>query len=147
MLVKSDVRQPLAFACVLTVLLLSRVGRHYYDLVQAARPKRQPAARSVSTAVEMISSESAAQTAPAPMTGPWSRQQRKGELRVGAIFQETPDVKTFRLIAEDGGSLPFEYRPGQFLNIQLTIDGKRVKVAGLVLACQARLLTPAAVDA
>ena len=126
MLVKSDVRQPLAFAGVLAVLLLSRVGRHYYDLVQAAKPKLQPAVRSVSTSAGSMFTQSEVLTAPGVVSPSQPRQQWKGGLRVGAIFQETPDVKTFRLIAENGGPLPFEYRPGQFLNIQLMIDGKRV---------------------
>ncbi|HEY4183720.1 MAG TPA: 2Fe-2S iron-sulfur cluster-binding protein, partial [Polyangia bacterium] len=49
-----------------------------------------------------------------------------GELRVARIFEETPDVRTFRLMREDGQPLPFEHKPGQYLNLALTIDGKRV---------------------
>ena len=37
MLVKSDVREPLAFAAVLVVLLGARFGRHYFELLQIAR--------------------------------------------------------------------------------------------------------------
>ena len=47
-------------------------------------------------------------------------------MKVAAIFQETPEVKTYRLTAADGGPFPFAYLPGQFLNVQLMIDGKRV---------------------
>ena len=47
-------------------------------------------------------------------------------MKVAAIFQETPEVKTFRLTAADGGPFPFAYLPGQFLSVQLMIDGKRV---------------------
>ena len=38
-------------------------------------------------------------------------------VRVAQIIQETPNVKTFRLAPMDGGPLPFEYLPGQFLNV------------------------------
>ncbi|MCX7400040.1 MAG: FAD-binding oxidoreductase [Planctomycetales bacterium] len=50
----------------------------------------------------------------------------KEELRIAAIFQETPDVRTIRLMSADGGEFPFVYQPGQFINIQLMIDGKRI---------------------
>jgi len=46
MLVKSDVRQPLAFEGVLAVLLSYRVGRHYFDRFKAAKPRLRSAARS-----------------------------------------------------------------------------------------------------
>jgi ferredoxin-NADP reductase len=35
-------------------------------------------------------------------------------------------VKTFRLVATDGGALSFEHAAGQYLNLALAIDGKRV---------------------
>src|SRR5262249_50612536 len=50
-----------------------------------------------------------------------------GNLRVSRIFQETPDVKTFRLMNPLGGVLPFSYLPGQFLTITVPIDGKPMK--------------------
>jgi ferredoxin-NADP reductase len=50
-----------------------------------------------------------------------------GKLRVGRIFQETPDVKTFRLMNPLGGVLPFTYLPGQFLTVTVIPDGKPVK--------------------
>ncbi len=46
-------------------------------------------------------------------------------LRVAKIYQETPDVKTFRLVACHGGPLPFNYLPGQFLTLTLPIDEKK----------------------
>jgi ferredoxin-NADP reductase len=49
-----------------------------------------------------------------------------GELRVADVVQETPDVKTFRLVPAAGGKLPFVHQPGQYLNLALSIDGKRV---------------------
>jgi glycine betaine catabolism B len=40
------------------------------------------------------------------------------------ITNETPDVKTFYLVAES--SMLFSYKPGQFVNIEVEIDGKPV---------------------
>lgn len=50
-----------------------------------------------------------------------------GQLRIGRIFAEAPDVKTFRLMNPLGGVLPFTYLPGQFLTVTVPIDGKSVK--------------------
>lgn len=105
LLVKSDVRQPVAFGIVLTGLLGTRFGKHYFELLQIAKAHRSRlATKSVSPVKSQI----------------W-----KGELSVAAITQVTPDVKTFRLQAKDG-VLPFEHQPGQYLSLQLTVDGKRV---------------------
>ncbi len=43
----------------------------------------------------------------------------RGSLRVGAIFQETPSIRTFRLVDPGGHSIPFDFLPGQFLWINL----------------------------
>ena len=40
------------------------------------------------------------------------------------IIDETSDVKTFRFVAEP--RILFDYQPGQFVNLELTIDGKPV---------------------
>ena len=49
-----------------------------------------------------------------------------GSLVVERITQETRDVKTFRLRLPGGGRLPFQHVAGQYLQLTLTIDGKRV---------------------
>ena len=106
MLVKSDVRQPLAFATVIGLLLLYRIGAHYFGLraeVRAARAKR------------------AAAPAASPRRPFWS-----GELVISRIFPESHDVKTFRFTPVDGGPLPFTHVAGQYLNLALTIGGRRV---------------------
>jgi ferredoxin-NADP reductase len=51
----------------------------------------------------------------------------KGYLLVGRIFQETPQVKTFRLVDPNGGKLPFSYLPGQFLTFSVTPHGQQLK--------------------
>lgn len=87
LLVKSDLRQPVAFALVIGLLLASR-----------ALTRKKKKARAT-----------------------WS-----GDLVVARVADETRDVRTFRLTAPGGGELPFEHRPGQYLNLALDIDGKRV---------------------
>lgn len=95
-------------------------------LVQTPGPQQPPARRAPSEPVL-----APAATAPASVRSGASRFEalRKtgscGEcknpcsvrMRVAAVFDETPNVKTFRLTAPDGGPLPFEYLPGQFLNV------------------------------
>ncbi|MBR1127905.1 2Fe-2S iron-sulfur cluster-binding protein [Bradyrhizobium iriomotense] len=64
-----------------------------------------------------------------------SRQPRRGEtngswkgkLRICAIYQETPNVKTFRLQAAGGGAIPFAFLPGQFLTYAIEIGGTTVR--------------------
>lgn len=60
--------------------------------------------------------------ASAPNAGKW-----RGQLSVSRIFEETPNVKTFRLVSPDGGALPFTYLPGQFLTLSVPEAGKTVK--------------------
>jgi ferredoxin-NADP reductase len=50
-----------------------------------------------------------------------------GLLQVARVFQETPSVRTFRLMDHAGGRLPFTYLPGQFLTVTVTPDGQPVK--------------------
>ncbi len=50
-----------------------------------------------------------------------------GELVVAKITQETHDTKTFRFALPVAGALPVTHTAGQYLNITLPIDGKRVK--------------------
>lgn len=95
MQVKADIRQPLAFAGVLTVLLGYRVVT-----AKLKKPSEQAAT--------------------APRAKIWS-----GPLRVARIIRQTPDVQTFRFAAVDGSPLPFQHQPGQYLVISPTINGKR----------------------
>lgn len=107
LLVKSDIRLPVAFACALGGLLLFRVVRHEIGLrrdLRAARSRLVPARQATAAGKRF-----------------WS-----GELVVARIFQETHDTRTFRLRLPDGGRLPFEHVAGQYINLRLTIDGRRV---------------------
>ena len=58
---------------------------------------------------------------PPPLTENW-----RGQLRVGSIIEETPNVKTFRLLPNVNGHLPFTFGPGQFLNLAFWIGGARM---------------------
>ena len=99
LLVKSDTRPPLVFAIIIAAAYVFRIGSAFPD---AAKIPRKPA------------------PAPKPKKF-WS-----GELVLARIFDETHDVKTFRFVSPDGGRLPFEHTAGQYLNLKLQIDGKRV---------------------
>ncbi|NOX57765.1 MAG: 2Fe-2S iron-sulfur cluster binding domain-containing protein [Planctomycetes bacterium] len=48
-------------------------------------------------------------------------------LKVARIYQETADVKTFRLVACHGGALPFSYLPGQFMTLTLPTGEKPIR--------------------
>ena len=112
MLVKADVTQPLAFAGVVAVLLFYRLAAHYLKLRSAYHTLRSAPARALA---------GAADARPAVRPKFWS-----GQLRVARVFDETPFVRTFRLVAPEATRLPFDFLPGQYLNLSLEVDGKRV---------------------
>ena len=119
LLVKSDTRIPIGFGVVVGALLLFRVVRHELALrrdLHAARTRVLPP-RSVTPARKRF----------------WS-----GELVVARIFQETHDTRTFRLRLPDGGPLPFEHLPGQYINLKLRIDGRRVNRSYTIASSPAR---------
>jgi len=104
MQVKSDIRMPVAYGSVVGILLGYRaVGFSVRRLRKAPlRPNGSSAAAS-------------------PEAGRW-----KGQLRVERIVQETPNVKTFRLVPPNRSALPFAHLPGQYLTFSLQIGGKTV---------------------
>lgn len=53
--------------------------------------------------------------------------QWTGRLRVDELIDETPQVRTFRLVNPHGGDIPFQYLPGQFLTLDVSSGGKRTK--------------------
>ncbi len=59
---------------------------------------------------------------PATRPGNW-----RGKLRVAAIFDETPVIKTLRLIDPDGGAIPFDFLPGQFLWITVPMPAGPIR--------------------
>lgn len=111
LLVKSDIRQPLAFLATIGSLLVFRFGTSYIE-----KSRRLTKSNSKLTATQ--SSKATAVPARARF---W-----KGRLKLAKIFQETSDVRTFRFVAPDGGRLPFNFEPGQYLNLKFDIDGQFV---------------------
>ena len=109
MLVKADVTKPLIFAGVFAALLAFRY------LWQFHQPTKAP----------VTTKATAAKTA-TPSTSARPPTFWRGRLKVARVFDETPDAKSFRLVAPDGARLPFDYLPGQYLNLSLTVDGKPV---------------------
>jgi ferredoxin-NADP reductase len=94
------------------------------DLVAPIGPSKNPAPAPATAGVSPAQSPTV-MAASAPNKAPirsWS-----GTLRVAAIFRETPNVKTFRLLNPDGGTIPFTFLPGQFLTFSAELDGKPVR--------------------
>ena len=102
---KADKRIPDAFIAVLASLLLWRV------VLAVVRRVRMPS-------VTRIAGASIGPLAKAPF---W-----KGQLKLVAMFSETGSVRTFRFSPPNSGPIPFSFRAGQFLNLSLPIEGKRV---------------------
>lgn len=97
------------------------------EFAPAAPPPRAPGAPAdtVAGSAAYVTPGPAAYKVVAPAglpAGRWS-----GQLRVAQIFQETADVRTFRLMHPAGGDLPFVFQPGQFLTISVTTEGKEAK--------------------
>jgi ferredoxin-NADP reductase/DMSO/TMAO reductase YedYZ heme-binding membrane subunit len=107
MLVKADTTIPLIFAAIFGVLFAYRFIAHYLQLRSDSYKYRTAAA---------IPSRDA------PKAGQWT-----GSLQVAKVFQETPEVRTFRLVMPTGSKLPFDYLPGQYLILKPQIDGQKVR--------------------
>ena len=48
----------------------------------------------------------------------------RGKLRVGGIHKETANINTFRLVPFETRELPFNFLPGQFLNLMVEREGR-----------------------
>jgi ferredoxin-NADP reductase/DMSO/TMAO reductase YedYZ heme-binding membrane subunit len=105
LLVKADITRPAAFAGVLGLLFLYRLVAHYWQLRTDARKFRSAA----------------------PVAAPTRSKSWAGQLRVAHVFDETSNVRTFRLTPAAGSRFPFEFLPGQYLNLTLVIDGQKVR--------------------
>jgi len=63
----------------------------------------------------------------APTSAPPGQRPWKGVLRIKSIFDETPTVKTFRLMEANLASMPFTFLPGQYATLTSEIDGHKVR--------------------
>lgn len=70
-------------------------------------------------------------------TPPWDSVRTR--LRCAAIVPDTPDVRTFRFTSD--AERLFSYKPGQFLTLELEIDGKRVRRSYTIASSPARPYT------
>lgn len=73
--------------------------------------------------------KSPAQLAPVSASGdgPSRPNSWSGLLRVARIFEESPNVKTLRLVNPDGSDLPFRHLPGQFVTFTVRPIDQPVK--------------------
>jgi ferredoxin-NADP reductase len=110
----------------LEALRLKRVR----DLVRAATAKRPPGALPPApgaTSKTGAAPTSAPRVAGAPgdtglrsgLRGGLPRSVWSGDLRVAQIVPETPTVETFRLVNPAHDRLPFEFLPGQFIQVEV----------------------------
>jgi sulfoxide reductase heme-binding subunit YedZ len=107
MLVKADTTRPIIFATLLGALFSFRLGAHYVKLRADSYRLHHPP--------------------PPSGASPQPGQRWEGVLRLARVFVETPEVRTFRLVATSGAMLPFQHLPGQFLTLHLNIDGRDVR--------------------
>ncbi len=105
----ADKTQANVFIGAFAGLMLYRVVAHYFDLRKEVGAAKDKLTLAKKTAKGMAKKKF------------WT-----GELKVARIFDETHNVKTFRMVMLDGSPLPFEAIAGQYINLMLTIDGKKV---------------------
>ena len=117
MLVKADLTRPMAFGVAVGVLLLYRVVSAYVGFRAKYRQL---------VAIAAGGSERMGQVGLARREGRFAAKRWSGRLRVARVFEETAEVRTFRLVAVGEERLPFDFLPGQYLNLSLMVDGKRV---------------------
>ena len=97
------------------------------DVVSTAAPAAADALASPAEGTHRIASIAGAPSLSVPDVVPSKANSWTGLLRVARVFQETPTVRTFRLMDPAGGALPFTYLPGQFLTVTVTPDGQPLK--------------------
>lgn len=108
----------LAAALVLHVARLRRIG----GLVLRLTPAKDGGAPTAPASMPAAATPGTPGAAKAPVKRPWA-----GVLRIKAIFDETPTVKTFRLMEPNLGEIPFDFLPGQYATLTSEIDGQKVR--------------------
>src|SRR6266568_4069442 len=116
------------FAAVMIFMYFYKMRRaeHLLQALTGGGPSTPPARSTAPAPAGTIVAAPPATTV-APATQASGTRKWSGKLRIGRIFQETSDVKTFRLMNPLGGPLPFTYLPGQFITVTLAPDNQPVK--------------------
>lgn len=99
-----------------------RVGTLAQRLTPGAPPTPSASPGGGDAPVPAVAAAAKAAGGGAPPRRPWI-----GVLRIKAIFEETPGVKTFRLMEPNVGPFPFTFLPGQYATVTSEIDGKKVR--------------------
>lgn len=114
---------------ILSAFVVTTVGM-YWRRMQRAEALVARLAGGQDTAVAVVEKTplpAVAQTLPTPNVPSSKSNSWTGLLRVVHTFQETPTVKTFRMMDLQSGELPFRYQPGQFLTVTAAPDGTPLK--------------------
>lgn len=121
----------LAAALVAALLLRWARLRRIASLVERLAPggATPPAVPAISRGPGVAAPAPAAPTGAATpgSAAPAAPRLWKGILRITAIFNETPSVKTFRLMEPNRGAMPFTFLPGQYASITSEIEGQKVR--------------------
>lgn len=118
----------MAFLVLSVVVML---GIYYYKSRRTARLLKDLGTAKPAASLEATRPPATAMASPSasihPDIAPSKSNSWTGPMLVARVFQETPQVKTFRLVDPAGGKLPFNYLPGQFLTLTVSPNGKPVK--------------------
>lgn len=120
----------LLLAAALMIALVFRWARlrRISSLIQRLTPGGEAASPAQSGAQKsVISYKPAEPVVPTAKTEPPTQRPWTGILRVKAIFDETPNVKTFRLMEPNLGPIPFTFLPGQYATLTSEINGEKVR--------------------
>lgn len=108
----------LALMSLLVLLGLGLLSLQVRRLSRARELLRDRASRPAATPVQAVSK--IREPAPVQPGGPKTSTRRwSGQLRVAHIINETPTVETYRLVPLEGNELPFNFLPGQFLQVEV----------------------------
>lgn len=103
------------------------IGMYFFKMRRAAALIAQLSESGAPAPFVAPSTDSSASPEGSPLPAIQSAKKWTGKLRVAAIFRETPDVLTFRLVDPTGGPRPFTYSAGQFLTLSVPIGQETVR--------------------
>jgi ferredoxin-NADP reductase len=100
------------------------VGAHlvWFAISASLGGQRPVASAKPATRTASAAPPAARVPAPAPATAAAPKQRGFAPTPVLAVFDETPDIRTFRLARPEG----YEFRAGQFITVQVQLDGRPV---------------------